>query len=158
MTKNNLIKLFISIIICQMAGVIGSIFTTPKIGIWYVYLKKPFLSPPNWVFGPVWTLLFILMGVSLWFVWIDQNKKYKKKAIIFFIIQLVLNILWSFLFFGIESPLLAFLGIICLWLAILFTILEFYKIYKIASYLLIPYIVWVSFASYLNLFIWIINK
>lgn len=158
MTKNNFAKLLISIIICQMAGVIGSVFTTPQIGAWYVYLKKPLLSPPNWVFGPVWTLLFILMGVSLWFIWTAETKKIKKKAIIFFATQLVLNISWSFLFFGIQSPLLAFLGIICLWLAILFTILEFYKISKIASYLLIPYIVWVSFASYLNLFIWIINK
>ena len=150
-------KLLASIIICEMAGVLGSIFTTSQIKGWYKTLEKPPFNPPNWIFAPVWTILFVLMGISLWLIWIEEIKISKKKAIIIFAGQLVLNILWSFMFFGLNSPVLGFLIIVPLWIAIFLTIKEFYKISKVASYLLVPYILWVSFASVLNASIWFLN-
>jgi benzodiazapine receptor len=150
----NIIKLAVSILICLAAGSVGSIFTTPSIPNWYASLQKPSFNPPNWVFGPVWTTLFVLMGISLYIVWSRglQNKKIRK-AIFVFGLQLLLNILWSILFFGLKSPLLAFLEIIILWFAISITIIQFFKISKGAGLLLLPYILWVSFASILNFFI-----
>lgn len=156
MNKNNLIKLFTSIIICELAGVVGSIFTTPAIGTWFKTLVKPVFAPPNWVFGPVWSILFFLMGISLYLVW--SKKGNKEQALQFFAIQLFLNIAWSFLFFGLRSPYLAFIEIIFLWIAILFTIIKFYKIQKTSAYLLLPYILWVSFAAVLNYSLWILNR
>jgi len=126
---------------------VGSIFTTPAIPGWYATLQKPSFSPPNFLFAPVWTTLYILMGISLALI---LNKK-NKTAIIFFVVQLVLNSLWSILFFGLKSPKLAFVEIIFLWLAILITILKFFKISKLAGWLFVPYLLWVSFASVLNL-------
>jgi len=126
---------------------VGSIFTTPAIPGWYATLQKPSFSPPNFLFAPVWTTLYILMGISLALI---LNKK-NKTAIIFFVVQLVLNSLWSILFFGLKSPKLAFVEIIFLWLAILITILKFFKISKLAGWLFVPYLLWVSFASFLNL-------
>jgi len=155
MKYNNLFKLLISIIICELAGVVGSVFTMPEIGSWYKSLNKPSFNPPNWIFGPAWTIIFVLMGISLYLVW--QAKGKKKKAIVIFAVQLLLNIFWSALFFGFHSPFFALIEIIFLWLAILWTIVKFYKISKTASYLLFPYILWVSFAAFLNLFIWVLN-
>lgn len=151
------VKLIISITICLMAGVIGSIFTTPAIPGWYATLQKPSFTPPNWVFGPVWTTLFVMMGISLFLVWRQPFNKATKSAIIVFGIQLFFNILWSIFFFGLKSPFLAFVDILFLWMAILLTIIKFYKISAIASLLLIPYLLWVSFASILNLAIVVLN-
>ncbi|MBI2598419.1 MAG: tryptophan-rich sensory protein [Candidatus Diapherotrites archaeon] len=152
------IKLIISIVICQAAGLVGSIFTFPAIAGWYSTIQKPVFTPPNWVFAPVWTTLFLLMGISLYLVWNKgfENKK-SKTAVSVFGLQLGLNVLWSFLFFGLQNPLLAFIEIILLWLAILATIILFYRISKSASYLLIPYLLWVSFATFLNYSIWVLN-
>ncbi len=144
-------KLIYAIIICQLAGFVGSLFTSSAIPVWYASLQKASFNPPNWIFGPVWTLLFLLMGVSLYLIWI------KKKIPNIFWIQLGLNVLWSILFFGFKSPLLAFIDIIALWAAIFLTIKAFYKISRTASYLLIPYILWVSFAALLNIMIVILN-
>jgi len=155
MNYNKLYKLLISIIICELAGVVGSVFTISQINKWYIHLNKPSFNPPNWIFGPVWTTLFVLMGISLYLVW-QENKK-KKKAIIIFAVQLLLNILWSIIFFGMHSPSVAFFELLMLWFAIVFTIINFYRVSKIASLLLLPYILWVSFAGILNLFIWILN-
>ncbi len=157
--KSKTLKLIVSILICQAAGFLGSIFTTPKIATWYQGVAKPSFNPPNYLFGPVWILLFILMGVSLYIIWTSKfkDKTYKKEVITIFFIQLVLNIIWSILFFGLESPMLAFFEIIILWISILATIIGFYKISRIASLILIPYILWVSFASVLNFFIWKLN-
>jgi len=139
-------KLLISILICELAGMVGSIFTVSSVKTWYVTnLVKPSFNPPSWVFGPVWTTLFLLMGVALYLVW--QKKKISK----WFWIQLILNILWSGLFFGLKRPDLAFLEIIILWITILKTIVDFKKVNKSASWLLIPYLLWVSFAAFLNL-------
>jgi len=153
---NKWLKLIVSIVICEFAGIIGSIFTTPAIGTWYAGLTKPSFNPPNWLFAPVWTLLFLLMGISLFLVWNSKSKS-KKIAIYIFFGQLVLNILWSILFFGMKSPILGVFEIILLWIAILLTIISFVKISKPAGYLLIPYIIWVSFAAALNFALMVLN-
>jgi tryptophan-rich sensory protein len=139
-------KLLESILICELTGVIGSIFTISSVKTWYVTnLVKPSINPPAWLFGPVWTILFLLMGVALYLVW--QRKKISK----WFWIQLLLNILWSVLFFGLKRPDLALVEIVVLWAAIAKTIYDFKKVEENAAWLLIPYILWVSFAAFLNL-------
>lgn len=168
MKISNFIKLAVSLIIPQLAGVIGSFFTIPMIKSgWYAGLTKPALAPPNWVFGPAWTTLFLLMGVALYLVWTNKtaDKKHQKQALIVFGVQLVLNTLWSIIFFGsitltingLNNIGLAFLEIIILCLAVLATIVYFHKVSRIAAWLLVPYILWVSFAVYLNYMIWILN-
>lgn len=144
-------KLILSVGICLGAGVIGSFFTTSAIPSWYEGLNKPFFSPPNWVFAPVWTLLYILMGISLYLVWL------KNKVPLVFWVQLILNASWSIVFFGLRSPFLALINIVVLWVAIVLTIVAFNKINKLASKLLMPYLLWVSFASLLNLAIVLLN-
>lgn len=152
-------KLIISIFICLFAGFIGSYFTMPAIPTWYAALQKPSFAPPNWVFFPVWTSLFIMMGISLFLVWQKgwENQKVKI-AIYIFAGQLVLNALWSVAFFGLRSPIAGLIEIIILWIAIVATILSFMKISRTAAYLLIPYILWVSFAAFVNFSIWGLNR
>ncbi len=144
-------KLILSIGLCLGAGVLGSFFTFSSIPEWYSTLNKPVFSPPNWIFGPVWTFLYILMGISLYLVW------QKKKVPAVFWVQLILNAAWSIIFFGMRNPVLAMVDIIALWISIFLTIKAFSKINKLASYLLYPYLAWVSFASILNLAIVILN-
>ncbi len=155
---NNILKLVTSIFICLFAGFIGSIFTSPSIPTWYATLTKPSFNPPSWIFAPVWTTLFVLIGISLYMVWNKglQDKKVKISLFIFSV-QLVLNVLWSFLFFGLHSPFYAFLEIIILWAAIVLTIVNFFKVSRTAGLLLLPYIFWVSFAAILNFSIWRLN-
>jgi benzodiazapine receptor len=152
------LKLVASIVICQMAGILGAVFTTNSVDTWYSTITRPDIAPPNWIFGPVWTTLFLLMGISLYIVW---NKglqtRESKVAVSVFGFQLVLNTLWSIIFFGLHNPGLAFIEIIFLWISILASIILFYRISKVAAYLLIPYILWVSFAAFLNYNIWILN-
>lgn len=155
MQVKNISKLIISIALCLSAGALGSLFTSSSIPTWYAALQKPAFNPPSWIFGPVWTLLYIMMGIALYLVW--TNKKKSKTAITIFGIQLALNALWSILFFGLKSPLYAFIDIIALWITILLAIIYFYKTSKTAAYLLIPYILWVSFASVLNFYLMILN-
>ncbi|OEU42547.1 TspO protein [Methanosarcina sp. Ant1] len=157
-SKINYFKLLVSLFLCQFAGAVGSVFTASSLKDWYILLAKPVFNPPSWVFFPVWTLLYTLMGISLYIVWEKglQNKEVKIGLIIFGI-QLFLNSLWSFLFFGLRTPYYAFIEIIFLWITILLTIFQFRKISKTASYLLVPYILWVSFASLLNYYLWILN-
>lgn len=151
------IKFSLSIFICLAAGIIGSIFTFDAISTWYNTLNKPFFNPPNWLFGPAWTVLYILMGISLYLVWQQQNKKETKDAIIIFSVQLFLNALWPIVFFGLKLPIIAFVELIVLWIAVLITIIQFKKISKNAAYLLLPYIIWISFAALLNLSIVLLN-
>lgn len=159
MIKIKILPLVLSVGVCFLAAGIGSVFTTSAIDTWYTTLNKPFFNPPNWVFGPAWTLLYLLMGISLYLVWIAKTgKERKRQAITFFIIQLSLNALWSILFFGLKSPSAAFIGIVLLWITIFLTIKNFLLISKVAGWLLIPYITWVSFASVLNLSIIILNR
>lgn len=156
MKLNNTLKLVISIVVSGLAGVVGSFFTISSIPAWYDTLNKPVLNPPAWIFGPVWTILYLLMGISLWLVW-KSNSNEKKKAIWLFIVQLALNAVWSPIFFGSHSIGNALAVIVLLWAAIVLTILIFKKISKTAAWLLVPYILWVSFAAYLNFAIWVLN-
>ena len=153
--KINYPKLIGSIVICQLAGILGSVFTVSSVSTWYVTLEKPFFNPPSWVFGPVWTALYLLMGISLYLVWTNRHRT--RKALSIFAVQLALNTLWSILFFGLRSPLTAFIEIVLLWVAIILSIIYFYRISRPAAYLLIPYLLWVSFAAVLNLSIVFIN-
>jgi tryptophan-rich sensory protein len=156
--KNNILKFIFAVAICQLAGALGSIFTIPAINGWYTSIQKPFFNPPNWIFGPVWITLFFIMGVSLYLV-LRKNVKDRevKKGLLLFVVQLFLNIRWSFLFFYLHNPFGAFLDIVLLWLAIILTIIQFSKIEKKAAYLLLPYLIWVSFAAFLNFSIWQLN-
>jgi tryptophan-rich sensory protein len=154
----NFVHLAISIIICEAAGFLGSFFTAPAIPTWYAGLQKPSFSPPNWVFAPVWLILYALMGVSAYFVWkmgIEKNEVRIGLAI--FAIQLILNVFWSYFFFKMQSPRYALIEIIILWLFILLTIFSFLKISRLAGFLLLPYLLWVSFAALLNFFILKLN-
>jgi benzodiazapine receptor len=154
---NDILKLAVSIILCQLAGFLGSLFTTPAIPTWYQTLHKPFFTPPNWIFSPVWISLFLLMGISLFLVWGRQDHQKVKTALIFFFVQLILNILWSAAFFGLRSPLLGLIDIGLLWIAILLTTQHFLKVSRMAGFLLIPYLLWVGFAGLLNFSLWILN-
>jgi benzodiazapine receptor len=152
------VRLVVSVALCEAAGIIGSLFTTAAINSWYAGLRRPAFAPPNWVFAPVWTTLYLLMGISLFMVWkVGLEKRAVKKSIVIFAIQLLLNIIWSYLFFGLRSPLMGFIEIVVMWLMILLTILSFFKISKKAALLLVPYLAWVSIASYLNYSILVLN-
>jgi len=154
--KNRITKLIFSILICQLAGLVGSIFTFSSIPTWYTALNKPAFSPPNWAFGPAWLTLYTLMGISLYLVLIKGFNKVKD-AVKIFSIQLILNAFWSIIFFGFRNPFIALIEILALWYSIVFTMFSFYKISRMATYLLIPYILWVSFAMVLNYYVWILN-
>jgi benzodiazapine receptor len=152
-------KLLFSIIACEFAGFIGSLFTTPSIPTWYASLNKPSFNPPNWLFAPVWTTLYAFMGVSLFLVWSKGlNNRRVKLALVVFIVQLILNVLWSMVFFGLRSLVGGEVVIGVLWITILFTVMRCLKVSKIAGLLLIPYIVWTSFAAILNTAILILNS
>ena len=151
-------KLIISIVVCQCAGLIGSIFTTPAIPTWYATLEKPPFTPPNWLFAPAWIILYLLMGISASLVWKSGLvNRQNRIALIIFLIQLILNALWSVAFFGLESPLSGIVVIVLLWVAILITMLKFFPISNPAGFLLIPYIGWVTFAAILNVSIFMLN-
>jgi tryptophan-rich sensory protein len=158
MKLRDILKLIIAVLIVEFAGVIGSFFTMPSISGWYSTLAKPVLNPPNWIFAPVWTTLYALMGVAAFLIWRHGLRQRRiKVALTIFSVQLVLNILWSIIFFGFQDPFLAFIEVIILWLAIVWTIFVFYKISRLAACLLMPYILWVSFAGYLTYSIWVLN-
>lgn len=141
------------VVLCEAAGVAGTVFTTQAIPEWYAFLNKPTFSPPNWLFGPVWTTLYLLMGVSAWLVWRQKGAQ----ALGVFWVQLALNALWTPLFFGLQSPLLGLLCIMGMWLAIAWTIVRFWPVSRAAALLLVPYLAWVSFASVLNAAIYVLN-
>ena len=154
-------RLILSIILCEGAGLIGAITTFPSILTWYVFLNKPIFTPPNWVFGPVWIVLYLLMGVSLYLVWKEKDaiKSNERNAgLWYFWAQLVLNVLWSVVFFGGHSLIGGLIIIVFLWVAIFLTIINFLKVNKIAGYLLIPYFAWVSLATILNISLVILNR
>ena len=158
MALSNLARLIVSVAICYLAAAIGAMFTFRSVTTWYAALARPGFAPPNWVFGPVWTLLYFLMGVSLYLVWSrGTGVPYVRIALIVFFVQLVLNALWSILFFGLHSPLAGLVGIALLWLALVLTIFYFWKISPLAGGLLVPYLLWVSFAGMLNFAIWRLN-
>lgn len=156
---SKVLKIATALVICLTAGALGAFFTTSAIPTWYAHLIKPFFSPPNYLFGPVWTFLYILMGVSAALIWIKGTKDKKIRAALkIFAAQLALNAIWSPIFFGAKQLFLAFIVIILMWVFILKTIRAFAKINKTASYLLYPYLAWVSFATLLNFSVWILNR
>lgn len=158
MRIKNLPKLVASLIICQLAGIVGSVFTITSVVSWYPTLIKPSFSPPSYLFAPVWLTLYTLMGISLYLVWQKKTKKKKvKQALILFGIHLFLNALWSVIFFGLKNIAFAFFEIIILWFFILVVIYKFWKIEPKAGILLLPYLLWVSFASILSYSIWLLN-
>jgi len=155
----NAVRLIVSIVVCECAGIIGSVFTTPAIPTWYAALEKPAFTPPNWLFAPAWGTLFFLMGVAAFLVWRKgSGKPQVRTALILFLAQLVLNIGWSVAFFGYECPLCGMVVILVLWVAILVTMLKFFRISVAAGALMVPYILWVSFATALNVAVYVLNR
>ena len=153
-----LILLATSILLCEGVGLLATPFTLSAIPIWYMHLHKPFFSPPNWLFGPVWTTLFLLMGISLFLVMRKSVvKKRVKIAVYYFLAQLLVNFLWSFLFFGLKSPILGLVDIIVLFILIILTMKQFLPVSRIAFWLLVPYVLWVGFATVLNISIVVLN-
>ena len=152
-------KLVVAIVVCEAAGIVGTIFTAPAIGSWYATLQKPALNPPAWVFGPVWTMLYFLMGVAAFLVWRHREKHHRavRRALTIFAAQLALNTLWSIIFFGWHAPGFALCEILILWIFILASIISFAKISRAAAWLLAPYLAWVSFAAYLNYALWMLK-
>jgi len=154
----NLPKLIISIALCLSIGFLGYFFTVSEISTWYATLNKSSFNPPNWIFAPVWTILYIFMGISLYLLWTAKKKeKDKDKAMNLFLVQLVLNFFWSVIFFGMHNPPAAMVEIVALWIFIFILIRQSLTISKTSAYLLYPYLAWVTFASLLNLFIVILN-
>jgi translocator protein len=153
---NNYLKAVLSITICLAVGGISGYITADAIPGWYVNINKPSFNPPNWIFGPVWTTLYIMMGIAFFLIWKSQSPL-KHKAMLIFSVQLILNFFWSILFFNFHLLGFALIEILCMWLFILLSIISFYPVSKVAAYLLIPYLLWVSFASVLNFAIWQLN-
>ena len=152
-------QLAAAIILCQGVGYIGSLFTRPAIPGWYAGLARPALTPPGWVFAPVWITLYLLMGVALYLVWRQGlSTSGVKPALLAFGVQLALNALWSWLFFGMRSPLAGLVDIVLLWLAIIVCMVLFLRVSAAAFGLLVPYILWVSFAAWLNYGILVLNR
>jgi tryptophan-rich sensory protein len=154
---NKIIKLLFLILLCEGVGLLGTIFTVPSITTWYMALQKAPFNPPAWVFGPAWTTLYFLMALSLFLILQKKLKKQKNFLIILFSAQLFLNFSWSVIFFGMHLPQAAFIEIIFLWISIALLIVDFWKFSKPAAILLMPYLLWVSFASILNLFVALLN-
>lgn len=151
-------KLIVSILIPLLVGGISGFFTSSGVNGWYAVANKPWFNPPNWIFAPVWTALYVLMGIALFLVWkAETAKEIKQTAVILFAVQLILNFFWSFIFFRLQLPGWAFAEIILMWIMIFFTILSFGRISSTAAWLLVPYISWVSFATVLNYSIWKLN-
>lgn len=151
-------KLFLSILIPLLVGGISGFFTSSGVQGWYAVANKPWFNPPNWIFAPVWTALYILMGGAAFLIWrAAADHTVKQTALILFVVQLTLNFFWSLIFFKLQQPGWALVEIAAMWLAILFTILWFGKISSAAAWLMVPYISWVSFASVLNYAIWKLN-
>jgi len=148
---NKLLKLTISLVTPVVAGAVGALATTPNIPTWYASLQKPSFNPPNWLFGPVWTTLYLLMGVAVYLVWVAPGKKPKRNAYIHFGTQLTLNVLWSLVFFGLHAPEAGVVVILALLASIVLTMRAFWQHSKPATYLLLPYLGWVSFATVLNI-------
>ncbi len=145
------------LMLCFAAAGIGSYFTMSEIPTWYAGLNKPSWNPPNWVFGPVWTTLYLMMGTAMWIVWRSHSFPTIRFPIAIFVTQLLLNSLWSIIFFTLHNPALAFCELLLLWIAIALTMKSFWPFSRLAAVLLIPYLCWVSFAGVLNFTIWQLN-
>jgi benzodiazapine receptor len=159
MKSTEALKLVTSVVVCQLAGIIGSVFTASSVSTWYAALRKPSFTPPGWVFGPVWISLYALMGVAAYLVWRSGlSHREVRIALTLFVAQLIVNAFWSAMFFGLKSPLAGLVDISVLWVLILLTIFYFLKVSTTAGLLLVPYVLWVSFAAILNYSIWAMNS
>ena len=155
---SNNFKFIISILLPMIIGGISGFFTSASINTWYVTLNKPWFNPPNWIFGPVWTLLYLMMGIAFYMIWKSEAvNAVKQTAVILFAAQLLVNFLWSLIFFYLKQPGWAMLDIILMWILIVATIFSFGKISSTAAWLMLPYICWVSFAMILNFYLWKLN-
>lgn len=152
----NYLKLIISLALPQLLGGLGAFFTLTSVNSWFVTLNKPSWNPPSWLFGPVWTLLYVMMGIACYLIW-KSDHPMKKPLLKLYAVQLILNALWSPAFFGMQSPLLGLVVIIPLWIAIVLCILQFKKMSSLASGLMVPYLIWVTFATALNTAIMVLN-
>jgi tryptophan-rich sensory protein len=159
-TPGALFALVLFLAACALAAAIGSYFTFPAIPGWYAELRKPPFAPPNWVFGPVWSILYALMGFAAWRVWLHLRRgdRAARTALLLFAVQLVLNVLWSALFFGLRNPLAGLIDIIALEILIVLTTIAFWRVDRLAGLAFIPYLIWVSFASVLNGAVWWLNQ
>lgn len=157
---NKFTKILVMVVTCIGVGYLSGELTREGVATWYTTIEKPSFNPPNWVFAPVWSTLYVMMGLAAGLVWnrIEMQREDVRKGLIFFWIQLALNALWSYLFFGLHNPLLALIEIVILWLMIYETMVQFGKVNKIAGYLLIPYLLWVTFATVLTTSIWWLNR
>lgn len=158
MNKTIILKLLFSIILPLSIGAIAGMFTSDAVPEWYASLNRPSFSPPNWIFGPVWTTLYILMGISLFLIWKQAVSKERNMAIIIFLLQLLLNFAWSFIFFYFNMIGLALVEIVLLWISIVMMLVLFYRVNPIASYINIPYFLWVIFATVLNASYYFLNR
>jgi tryptophan-rich sensory protein len=157
-TTSLVIGLVISLVICFLAAGIGGMATSSSVAGWFAGINKPTWNPPDWIFGPVWTTLYLMMAISAWLVWKQSGFENSKFALGWFAFHLLLNIFWSVLFFGLQQPGWAAVEIIILWISIAITIGLFYRHSKLAAVLLVPYILWVTFAAFLNFTIWSMNR
>lgn len=151
-------KLIASLLLPLAVGGIAGMFTTDAIPGWYATLNQPSFNPPNWVFGPVWTTLYIILGISLFLIWKLDAGKERNQAILIFMVQLLLNFCWSFFFFYFKMIGVALVDILALWIAIIFMLVRFHKIKPLAAYINIPYLLWVSFATALNIAYFFLNR
>lgn len=158
MNKSQFYKLLVSIFLPLALGAIAGMFTSQSVPEWYATLNRPSFNPPNWIFGPVWTTLYILMGISLFLIWKQDVSKQRNVAILVFLIQLLLNFGWSFIFFYFNMIGFALVEIVLLWFSIVITLFLFYKIKPMASYINIPYLLWVTFAAVLNASYYLLNR
>ena len=155
---NKIFKLISAILVCNLAGILGTFFVSDQVGIWYKTIQVPAWNPPDWIFAPVWLTLYTLMGIALYLVWNKEGKIQNKNFVILaFFLQLFFNFLWSIIFFGMHDLFLAFVEILFLIAMLIVTMFSFYKINKVSFVLLIPYLLWVSFVAYLNYGIWLLN-
>jgi len=157
MNKKYILALIFFLFVTFLAAFVGNFFTVSSIPTWYASLNKPSFSPPNWLFGPAWTVLYVLMAIAAFLVWKKRKESETKSSLCFYFAQLLLNSAWSVAFFGLQNPFLGFLVIIILWLLIVITMVKFWKIERVAGLLFIPYILWVSFATILNFAVWQLN-
>ena len=158
MNKTLTLKFLISILLPLSLGAIAGMFTSQSVPEWYAALNRPSFNPPNWIFGPVWTTLYILMGISFFLIWKQEASKVRNRAILIFLLQLLLNFAWSFIFFYFNMIGLALVEIILLWISIVMMLVVFYKIKPLASYINIPYLLWVTFATVLNASYYFLNR
>jgi len=156
--SQQILGLIFLLAICLGVGVLGAIATTPEIDGWYRTLQKPSWNPPDWIFGPVWSTLYVLMAVAAWLVWRRGGFKAAKLPLVLFGLQLVLNTAWSWIFFHFHQPGWAFVELIGLWVTVAAVTVAFFRVNKTAGFLLIPYLAWITFAGVLNLTIWRMNS